>query len=86
MSEIETWRILPHVHRECFGRLLAREESCGTMIVRCSCCAAEAEGSHTALCPCGIDTGIKRVKLRCVKNPAASAEAPDEIVAEEIAP
>jgi hypothetical protein len=83
MSESELWRILPHVHSACFGRLLARTESCGTTIVRCSCCGAETEGSYTAMCPCGINTGLKRVRLRCVQNSAVSAEAPDEIVAEE---
>jgi hypothetical protein len=84
MSDIERWEILPHVHRECFGRLLARTESCGTTIVRCSCCGAEAEGSYTAMCPCGINTGLKRVRLRCIANPAPSPECSDEIVVEEI--
>jgi hypothetical protein len=84
MSESETWRILDHVHSACFGRLLARTEGCGTQIVKCSCCGVEAEGSHTALCACGINTGLKRVKLRCAPNTAPSPECSDEIVVEEV--
>ena len=89
MSKTERWEILPHIHT-CGGRLLAREESCGSIIVRCSCCDAEAIGdaaagrAHEKLCFCGVNTGLKKVRLRCIANPAVSSEVPDAIVAEEI--
>ena len=87
----EKWELLPHIHVACGGgRLLSREEADGTVTVRCANCGEEREGAedgravHTSMCFCGLNTGLKRVRLRCVQNSAVSAEAPDEIVAEEI--
>jgi hypothetical protein len=86
----EKWELLQHIHVACGGgRLLMREESCGTVIVRCANCGEEREGGadgrtvHTSMCFCGLNTGLKRVRLRCVQNSVVSAEVPDEIVAEE---
>jgi hypothetical protein len=91
MSESETWSILPHVHVGCGGgRLLSREEADGTVVVRCANCGEEREGGsdgravHISMCFCGVNTGLSRVKLRCIPNPAPSPECSDEIVAEEV--
>ncbi|MGO8915408.1 MAG: hypothetical protein ACLQJR_05820 [Stellaceae bacterium] len=80
------WQLLPHVCRQCFGRLLKRLMPDGAIITRCADCGVETNGSHQSLCACGIDTGVARVKLRCIKNRTPSPEAPAEFVAEEATP
>ena len=79
-------QMIPHVCKHCFGRLLKGFTPDGTALTRCADCGAETNASHQALCACGVDTGVGRVKLRCVKNPSPSPKAPSEIVAEEVAP
>lgn len=78
----ECWQITDHVCRTCFGRILSRVREDGVEVVRCSNCGAEAEGSVTALCSCGmrLRTG-KHAGVRCVRNKDKSASLPSEVVA-----
>lgn len=90
----EHWTLLPHVCRACAGRLLERHIPRTATIIRCADCSAEIraeigedgepELAHTALCACGIETGVSRVRLRCVRNSAPSPEVPSEYAVEEV--
>jgi len=78
----ESWVLIPHIHVGCGGRLLQLLGD--PTVIKCACCEAESEAAHAALCFCGVSTGLSKVKLRCIPNPAVSAEVPDAIVAEEL--
>jgi hypothetical protein len=85
----ESWVLIPHIHVACGGgRLLMREESCGTVVIKCANCeeetvvGADGRNAHTSMCFCGV--AVAKVRLRCVENRAVSAEVPDAIVAEEV--
>jgi LSD1 subclass zinc finger protein len=78
----ESFILIPHIHAACGGRLLQLVSD--PTVVKCACCEAESEAGHTALWFCGVNTGLPKVRLRCIQNPAVSPETPDSIVAEEI--
>jgi hypothetical protein len=77
------WTIVDHVCRRCLGRVLARTDADGRRIARCADCGLEAVGEHPAICACGIDTGAAKVRLRCERQAAPTAEYPSEIIATE---
>ena len=80
----ETWSIADHVCRECFGRVLRAQ---GGGIYRCSGCEAEAAGSPTAICGCGIAigplalrAGLAGSRFRCGRNPRRGPDSPAQFV------
>ncbi len=78
------WKMLPHVSRCCYARVLAREGAAGEALVyRCSNCGVETEGEDVrALCACGSVLADGRdARVRCQVNEAPTPEHPGEIVA-----
>jgi hypothetical protein len=73
------WSLVNHVCSQCFGRLLARTDSGGT-IHRCSDCGAEGKGGHESLCACGALPPVSRVRLQCVPNEHRTPDVSSEIV------
>jgi hypothetical protein len=82
-SSAAMWKIIPHVHADCLGRLLTRTDDAGCAITRCADCGAEAQASHEALCCCGALLTSSKVKLRCVRNDLVTPESPAEIIVVE---
>jgi hypothetical protein len=83
---IAAWTLTDHVCRRCFGRVLERSDVGGRRIARCADCGAEAVGSHDALCACGADLGMAKLRLRCERQAAPTPEHPSEIIAVEAVP
>lgn len=69
------YKIVDHVCRVCFGRILVLDSQ-----ARCADCGASGK-SVKDVCACGalLRTGTN-AGLRCVKNPEVSIECPAEIV------
>ena len=69
------WKIVDHVCRVCFGRLLVSETQ-----TRCADCGAVGD-KILDVCACGAMLMTKvNAGLRCVTNPSVSIECPSEIV------
>lgn len=67
--------------------MLARETFDHKMVYRCSNCGVEREGaSEAAICCCGIKFAKNRrdAGIRCVANPARTAECVSEVVAQQV--
>ena len=82
-TENNLWKLVPHVCRVCFSRVLVRETFDHRRIYRCSGCGIEKEGrSEAAICSCGIKlkTGVD-AGIRCELNPDRSPEWPAEVTA-----
>jgi hypothetical protein len=80
-----TWMLTDHCCRVCLGRVLERSDVGGRRIARCADCGTEAVGSHHAVCACGADLGMAKLRLRCERQAAPTSEYPSEIVAVEAA-
>jgi len=92
----EGWDLEPHICVKCFGRIVSKPLPDGQMLYRCTICGRESTGdSPKVACCCGMKIkragkhGTKSGSLidagvRCIPNPAPSAEWPNEIVASEI--
>ena len=69
------YKIVDHVCRVCFGRILVSDSQ-----ARCADCGASGKTVHE-VCTCGTLLRTKtNAGLRCVKNPEVSIECPAEIV------
>ena len=75
-----TWTITPHVCRVCLSRVLRSGPT-----FRCSSCEAEAAGSPTAICGCGVAVGPIAMRagragsFRCGRNPRRGPDSPAQI-------
>jgi hypothetical protein len=81
------WRVVDHVCKKCFGRILERDLHDGSVAARCADCAAESDGGGAAsLCACSALPKGFRTRLQCVKNDRPCEEVPSEIVVVEATP
>lgn len=67
--------------------MLVRETFDHKRVYRCSNCGAEREGtSEAAICCCGIKFSRQQrdAGIRCVANPARTAECVSEVVAKQV--
>ena len=73
------WALTPHICRQCFGRVLARQDGA----FRCACCGEEGAGETEAvICCCGLKLeGTKDMGMRCQINEERTPEWLGEIVA-----
>jgi hypothetical protein len=76
------WKLTDHACSLCFGRVLERASQGPGPRYRCAECGHTAEAAVEAMCCCGVKVGSKS-GLECVKNPARSAHAPQEVVVRE---
>jgi len=71
----EGWKIVDHVCRGCFGRILVSAHQ-----ARCADCGASGKTVQD-VCACGTPLRTKvNAGLRCIKNLEVSIECPAEIV------
>lgn len=78
-----TWHITDHACRNCMGRVLARISRGQILEVRCAECGEAAEGTHEAICCCGVQAGSHGSVLVCVPNPDITKASPQEILVRE---
>jgi len=73
------WALTPHICRQCFGRVLARQDGA----FRCACCGEEGAGETEAvICCCGLKLeGTKDMGMRCQINEERTPEWLGEIIA-----
>jgi hypothetical protein len=76
MADDSGWKVLDHVCRLCYGRLLERDG-----VIRCAECDFEVTGPVQALCTCGAKLKNGRnAGLRCQVNPTPTLEQPARVV------
>ena len=73
-----TWRIVPHVCRNCGQRVMQCVEA--PELYRCSGCGATGQGDAKAICACGVKVNGKLAGWRCAPNPRKGIECPSEFV------
>lgn len=79
-----SWVLVDHACRFCFGRVLARKERGKVVQVRCAECGKSEHADTASICCCGTECGALGRALQCFRNPAPSAENPQEIMVREV--
>lgn len=77
------WELTDHSCRHCMGRVLKRTNPDGTVVVRCAECGHSTAGEESAICWCGESIRGHGSVFECIRNPAKSDAAPQEVLVRE---